>query len=138
MLLCGLCCAAVAGCLFMSAGVPSEVTWPPPPSPVAPQEPMAARSQLSAVIQASGDARGPVQGMMGEGCQPLGCHWQRCGCGVTGAAVTVIVTLWTQGETDVSGGAVTWRLSPSFLVPRRGWGSTGPVPQHRPQRRGQG
>lgn len=52
--------------------------------------------------------------------------------------MTVTVTLWTQGETDVGGGAVTWRLSPSFLVPRRGWGSTGPVPRHRPQRRGWG
>lgn len=45
MLLCGLCCAAVARCLFMSAGVPSGTTWPPAPSPMAPQEPTAVRSQ---------------------------------------------------------------------------------------------
>lgn len=138
VLLCGLCCAAFAGCLFMSAGVPSEVTWPPPPSPVAPQEPMAARSQSSAVIQASGDARGPVQGMMGEGCQPLGCHWQRCGCGVTGAAVTVIVTLWTQGETDVSGGRSPGDCLQAFWCPEEAGGQQALSPNTDPRGGGRG
>lgn len=52
------------------------------------------------MIQASGDARGPVQGTVGEGCWPPGCHRQRCGCGVTGAAAAVIADSgrWTDGE----------------------------------------
>lgn len=45
-LLSWLCSAALAGCLFMSAGVPVEATtWLLTPSPVAPQEPTADRSQ---------------------------------------------------------------------------------------------
>ena len=52
----------------MSAGVPSEVTWPPPPPQWLPRSPWPPGPQASAVIQASGDARGPVQGTVGEGC----------------------------------------------------------------------
>lgn len=53
-----------------------------------------------------------VQGMMGEGCWPHGCHWQQYGRSVTGAAVTVIAVFRTQGEGQTR---VTSRQSPSFL-----------------------
>lgn len=106
VLLCGLCGDVFAGCLFMSAGVPSEVTWPPPPPQWLPRSPWPPGPQASAVIQASGDARGPVRGTVGEGRRPAGCHRQRCGGGMTGAAASVIATLWTQsgGQTGSGGG----------------------------------
>lgn len=45
-------------------------------------------------------------GAVGEGGRPLGCHWQPRGCGVTGAAATVIVALWTWGEGQMGAGGL--------------------------------
>ena len=104
---------------------PSEVTWPPPPPQWLPRSPWPPGPQASAVIQASGDARGPVQGTVGEGCWPPGCHRQRCGCGVTGAAAAVIADSgrWTDGERGGGGrGALGRRVSKRGELVRKGGG----------------
>ena len=125
----------------MSAGVPSEVTWPPPPPQWLPRSPWPPGPQASAVIQASGDARGPVQGTVGEGCWPPGCHRQRCGCGVTGAAAAVIADSgrWTDGERGGGGrGGVTWRLSQAFWCPEEAEGQQALSPDTDPREGGKG
>lgn len=72
-----LCC--LGGCLFMSAGVPSEAMWPPPPLPS--DSPGAPRATGSQAVSSDSGAWGhmhvdlTVQGMMGEECQPHCCHW---------------------------------------------------------------
>lgn len=69
-----LCCLRC--CLFMAAGVSSEVTWPPPPPQWLPRSPRPPGPKPSAVIQAPGDARGPLcEGLTGEECQPHACRW---------------------------------------------------------------
>lgn len=100
---CGAAVRTVLGCLrslpIYVRRCSWETTWPPPPSPVAPQEPTASRSQtVSSDSGIWGRTWTCLWGPVGEGCQPLCCHWQPCGCDVTGAAVTVIVALWTWEE----------------------------------------
>lgn len=125
----------------MSAGVPSEAMWPLPPLPSdSPGAPRATRSQA---VSSDSGAWGrthvdlSVQGMMGEECQPHCCHWQQCGHSVTGAAATVM-RLWLSGPGGRDRQGSPGDCLQAFWLPRKGWGSMGPIFQHRPLRRGLG
>lgn len=113
-----------------------DVVATPPPQWL-PRSPQPPGPQSSAVIQASGDARGPVcAGDSGGGVLASGLSsavvWSRCDRSCHDCDFDSLGS--GRGIDGVWGG--TWKPSPSILVLRRGWGSMVPPPT--PQRRGWG
>ena len=138
VLLCGLCGDVFAGCLFMSAGVPSEVTWPPPPPQWLPRSPWPPGPQASAVIQASGDARGPVRGDGGGGAPACRLSQAAVWLHMTGAAASVIATLWTRRGGQTGSGGSPGDCLQAFWCPEEAEGQQALSPDTDPREGGKG